>query len=164
MAKTKAQKQEIVLKLEEAFKNATSSVFVHFKGLPVSDESAIRRDFKKEGVRYLVAKKTLILRALASLGHKVDDLALEGEIAIAYGGEGDATVAARLVHAASKKLADKVSIVGGIFEGKIVGMNEMRDIALIPSLDVLRGMFAQVINSPRQRFAVVLSEVAKTKN
>ncbi len=164
MAKTKAQKQEIVEKLEEAFKNATSSVFVHFNSLAVSDESAIRRDFKKDGVRYLVAKKTLILRALAALGHKVDDLALEGEIAIAYGGEGDATVAARLVQQAGKKLADKVSIVGGIFEGKLVGMNEMREIALIPSLDVLRGMFAQVINSPRQRFAVVLSEVAKTKN
>lgn len=164
MAKTKAQKQEIVEKLEEAFKNATSSVFVHFNSLAVSDESAIRRDFKKDGVRYLVAKKTLILRALAALGHKVDDLALEGEIAIAYGGEGDATVAARLVQQAGKKLADKVSIVGGIFEGKLVGMNEMREIALIPSLDVLRGMFAQVINSPRQRFAVVLSEVAKIKN
>jgi large subunit ribosomal protein L10 len=164
MAKTKAQKQEIITKLENAFKNATSSVFVHFNGLAVSDESAIRRDFKKEGVRYFVAKKTLIMRALASLGHKVDDLVLDGEIAIAYGGEGDATAAARLVHAAGKKLADKVSIAGGLFEGKLVGMQEMREIALIPSLDALRGMFAQIINSPRSRFAIALSEVAKTKN
>ena len=164
MAKTKAQKQEIITKLEEAFKNATSTVFVHFNGLAVSDESAIRRDFRKDDVKYFVAKKTLILRALASLGHKIDDLVLDGEIAIAYGGGADSTVAARLVHAAGKKLADKVAIVGGIFEGKIVDGAAMREIATIPSLEVLRGMFAQVINSPRQRFAVVLSEVAKTKN
>ncbi len=164
MAKTKAQKQEIITKLEEAFKNATSTVFVHFSGLAVSDESAIRRDFRKDGVKYFVAKKTLILRALASLGHQVDDLVLDGEIAVAYGGGEDSTVAARLVHAAGKKLADKVGIVGGIFEGKIIDGARMREIATIPSLEVLRGMFAQVINSPRQRFAVVLSEVAKSKN
>ncbi len=164
MAKTKAQKQVIITKLEDAFKNATSTVFVHFNGLAVSDESAIRRDFRKDGVKYFVAKKTLILRALAALGHQVDSLVLDGEIAVAYGGGEDSTVAARLVHAAGKKLADKVGIVGGIFEGKIVDGAAMREIATIPSLDVLRGMFAQVINSPRQRFAVVLSEVAKTKN
>lgn len=163
MAKTKAQKQEIITKLEEAFKNATSTVFVHFNALAVSDESALRRDFRKDNVKYLVAKKTLIRRALASLGHAADELALEGEVAVAYGGGDDATVAARLVHAAGKKLADKLGIVGGIFEGKLVSMAAMQEIALIPSLDTLRGMFAQVINSPRQRFAVALSEVAKTK-
>jgi hypothetical protein len=31
-------------------------------------------------------------------------------------------------------------------------------------MEGLRGMFAQVINSPRQRFAAVLSEVANTKS
>jgi large subunit ribosomal protein L10 len=163
MAKTKEQKQEIVTKLEEAFKNATSTVFVHFNALAVADESAIRRDFRAEGVKYFVAKKTLIRRALESLGHQIDDLVLDGEIAVAYGGGEDATAAARLVHAAGKKLADKLAIVGGIFEGKVVGETQMREIATIPSMPTLQAMFAQVINSPRSRFAVVLSEVAKTK-
>jgi large subunit ribosomal protein L10 len=163
MAKTKEQKQEIITKLEEAFKNATSTVFVHFNALAVSDESMIRRDFRKDDVKYFVAKKTLIRRALESLGHQINDLVLDGEIAVAYGGGADATVAARLVHAAGKKLADKLAIVGGIFEGKIVGAAAMQEIATIPPMDTLRAMFAQVINSPRQRFAVVLSEVAKTK-
>lgn len=164
MAKTKAEKKVIIDKLEDAFKTATSTVFVHFNGLAVSDESAIRRDFKKDGVQYFVAKKTLIRRALESLGHKHEDLPLDGEVAVAYGGGDDATVAARLVHAAGKKLADKISIIGGIFEGKLVNAASMQEIALIPSLDTLRGMFAQVINSPRARFAIALSEVAKTKN
>jgi hypothetical protein len=31
-------------------------------------------------------------------------------------------------------------------------------------MPVLRGMFANIINSPRQRFAIALGEVAKTKN
>ncbi|MBV9159639.1 MAG: 50S ribosomal protein L10 [Candidatus Kaiserbacteria bacterium] len=164
MAKTKAEKQVIITRLEEAFKNATSTVFVHFNGVSVADESALRRDFKKQGVTYLVAKKSLIRRALDTHGHKHDELPLEGEVAVAYGGEGDATAAARLVHDAGKKLADRLAILGGIFEGKLVGQTEMREIATIPPMDTLRAMFAQIVNSPRQRLAVVLSKVAETKN
>src|SRR3989344_8731179 len=169
MAKTKEQKGEIVAKLEDALKNATSTVFLHFKGLSVADETTVRRGLRAEGVKYLVAKKTLIRRALESLGHKLDDLKLDGEVAIAYGlpGQGggeDATAAARLVHEAGKKLSEKLVILGGIFEGKLIGQAAMQEIATIPSMETLRAMFAQVINSPRQRFAVVLSKVAETKN
>jgi ribosomal protein L10 len=39
----------------------------------------------------------------------------------------------------------------------------MKGIATIPSIPVLRGMFVNVINSPIQRFAIAMSEVAKTK-
>jgi large subunit ribosomal protein L10 len=163
MAKTKEQKGVIIDKLEEAFKNATSSVFVHFTKLTVKDESAMRRDLRKDGVSYFVAKKTLIRRALDKLGHAHADMPLEGEIAIAYGGGEDATVAARIVHEFAKKLTDKLAIVGGIFEGKLMAAGAMQEIATIPPLQTLRAMFAQIINSPRQRFAVVLSEVAKTK-
>lgn len=124
----------------------------------------MRRALRADNVKYFVAKKTLIRRALESLGHKHDDMPLDGEVAIAYGGGDDATAAARLVHDFGKKLADKLVILGGIFEGKLVDQTMMQEIATIPSMQTLRGMFAQVINSPRQRFAVVLSEVAKTKN
>ncbi len=165
MAKTKAQKKEITDKLEAAFKSAASTVFVHFKGLTVADESAMRRNFRAEGVKYLVAKKTLIGRALTALGHAHESVPMEGEIAVAYNvSSSDAIAPARLLHAAAEKFKGKLSIVGGIFEGALKDAKAMLEIAKIPSQDVLRGMFAQVINSPRQRFAVVLSEVAKTKN
>jgi large subunit ribosomal protein L10 len=163
MAKTKAEKGVIIDKLESALKDATSSVFVHFTKVNVSEESAMRRALRAEGVSYFVAKKTLIRRALDKLGHKHDELPLEGEVAIAYGGEGDATVAARLVHEFGKKLVDKLTILGGIFEGKLVGQGIMQEIATIPPMQTLRAMFAQILNSPRQRFAVVLSKVAETK-
>lgn len=163
MAKTRQQKEEIVAKVEKAMK-ATSTVFVHFSKVSVAQESVMRRDLRKEGVGYTVAKKTLIRRALDTLGYKGGELPLEGEIAIAYGGEGDSTSPARLIHEFGKKLADKLTIVGGIFEGKLLGEVEMREIATIPPMQTLRAMFAQLINSPRQRLAVVLGEVAKSKN
>jgi large subunit ribosomal protein L10 len=161
--KTKAEKAVIIDKLESAMKEGASSVFVHFSKINVADETAMRRGLRKEGVSYFVAKKTLIRRALEKLGHKHDELPLSGEVAVASGGGNDSTAAARLVHEFAKKFTDKVSIVGGIFEGKLITEAAMKEVATIPPLQTLRAMFAQVINSPRQRFAVVLSEVAKTK-
>lgn len=166
---TKQQKIELVEKLAEAFKNSISTVIVHFKGVNIGEETQMRRELKAAGVKYTVAKKTLIKRALETLGHTTDDVPMEGEIAIAHGGGEDATAAARLMHEYGKKfLTDKkeskLSILGGLFEGKLIGQALMQEIATIPSMLALRGMFANVINSPRQRFAVALSEVAKTKS
>ena len=176
MAKTKEQKVQVIAKLEKAFNNATSAVFVHFTKVTVADESAMRRDLRKDGVSYYVARKTLIRRALENLGllpaqaGKHEELPLEGEVAIAYGGT-DATAAARLMHEFGKRMVDpfdklrasKLTILGGIFEGKLVGATQMREIATIPPMAILRAMFAQVVNSPRSRFAVVLSKVAEQK-
>ena len=163
MKKTKDQKIALVNELSGALKDAPSAVFVGFKGLTVADETAMRRELREQSVKYTVVKKTLVRRALDSLGLTSADAQLDGEVALAYGGGDDATAAARLVHEFGKKFAGKLAILGGIFEGKLVNQAGMQEIATIPSMQALRGMFAQVINSPRQRFAVVLSKVAETK-
>lgn len=169
MAQTKQQKIEVVKNLSEAFTNAASTVFVHFKGLNITEETQMRRELRASNVKYTVAKKTLIKRALESLGHNVDDVPMEGELAVAHGGGEDMTAPARLMHEYGKKFLDakkapKLFILGGLFEGKVVGQAIMQEIALIPGVLGLRGMLANVLNSPRQRFAIALSEVAKTKN
>ncbi len=172
MAKTKQQKALIIDKIEKAIKDGASSVFVHFTKVTVAEESAMRRTLRESGVSYFVAKKTLIRRALDKLGLKHDDLPLDGEVAIASGGGEDVTVSARLIHEFGKKLVDlsdaqkssKLMILGGVFEGKLMDQTAMREIATIPGMSTLRGMFANIINSPIQRFAVALGEVAKIKN
>jgi large subunit ribosomal protein L10 len=87
---------------------------------------------------------------------------LEGEIALAYGE--DELAPAREVGVFVKKFAEHLSFVGGVFSGRFVGRDEIVAIAAIPGLDTLRAQFAQLINSPRQRFAVVLSKVAESKS
>ena len=164
MAKTKAEKAVVIEKLQNAFTEGASSVLVHFNKVNVAEETTMRRALRAEGVSYFVAKKTLVRRALEALGHKHDELPLEGEVAVAYGGGEDVTVASRLVHEFGKKFTDRLSIVGGIFEGKLQGAAFMQEIATIPPLKTLQAMLAQVFNSPRQRFAVVLNAVAGTKN
>ncbi|MBI5003904.1 50S ribosomal protein L10 [Candidatus Kaiserbacteria bacterium] len=166
MAKTRAQKEEMVAKVEKLLKDAASSVFVHFRGIDVARETAMRKGFRADGLGYTVVKKSLVRRALESLGHDHASLPLEGEVAIAYNTTSDEpTLAASRVHAFGKEVgAEKFAILGGIFQGLIKDAVAMQEIATIPPIPVLQAMFAQVINSPRSRFAVVLSKVAETKN
>jgi large subunit ribosomal protein L10 len=162
MAITKAKKSEVLVKLTDAFKEAASVVFVKFSKLTVADVSAMRKTLKGEGTRYMVAKKTLIRRALAERGFEGEIPDMPGEIAIAWSAT-DMTAPARSIYEHGKKLKNALAIVGGVFEGVFKDAVGMTVIATIPSLDVLRGMFANIINSPRQRFALALGEVAKLK-
>lgn len=163
MAKTRAQKEEIVAKVEGALKGAASSVFVHFKGVTVAQESKMRRAFRAEGLGYTVAKKTLIRRALDNLGHDHQNVPMDGEIAVAYNsGSEDPTLPANRIFAYGKELgADKVVILGGIFEGKFVDASAMTEIATIPSMLVLRGKLLNLISSPLQRLTMVIDQKAK---
>ena len=69
-----------------------------------------------------------------------------------------------MVHEFGKKFVDKLVILGGIFEGKLVGQAHMQEIATIPSTQVLRGMFVNVINSPIQGLAIALNAIAQKKS
>lgn len=160
MAVTRQQKQETLRKLTDIFTKAGSITFVNFHGLGVSDTRTMRSVLKQAGVGYTVAKKTLVQLALREAKAEGDVPPLPGELAIVYGAE---TAPAREVYAFQKKYEDRVSILGGIFEGTYLDKEAMLAIAEIPSLEVLRGMFVNVINSPIQSLAVALSEIARSK-
>ena len=148
--------------LKEIFTNPASVVFVNFHGLKVSDASALRRQLRGEGIRYLVAKKTLLKKALDG-GSVAGELPpLDGELALAWGD--DQLAPARGVYGFEKKLTGAVKILGGIFEGKFLGREEMVAIASIPPREVLYAQFVNLINSPIQRLAVALNEIAKRRN
>lgn len=161
MAINRAKKGEIVDKLKKAFKNAKSLVFVNFHGLKVSDATKMRHALKNESVSYMVAKKTLTDRALSEEKFTGEKPVLEGELALAWGD--DLVAPARGVYAFQKKFPESLQIMGGVFEGRFMSAPEMMEIAQIPGLDVLRGKFVNIINSPIQRFVVGLGEIAKIK-
>ena len=157
----KSKKEEMIKDLEKSLKGSESVVFVNFHGLKVGDETTLRRDLRNEGVSYKVSRKTLLKRALA--GQATGEVPeLPGEVAIAY--SSDQIAPAREVYNFQKTHKGSLSILGGIFEGKFIDGALMTEIAMIPSREVLYGKFVNLINSPIQRFAVVLDQIANTKN
>mgnify|MGYP000617673867 CR=1 FL=1 len=161
MAITKQKKQEVTKQFADLIKDATSLVFVKFNKLTVADANNMRRGFQKENVGYKVIKKTLMKRVLGERGVSGQMPELPGEVAIAYGT--DSLAPAREVYAFHTTRRDNIEIVGGVYEGEYKTKEEMTVLATIPDMQTLRGMFANIINSPLQRFAVLVSEYAKTK-
>ncbi len=160
MAITKDKKKSILEKLD-SIKNNESVVFVNFKGLPVSETTSMRQELAKSSVAYYVAKKTLVKKAFAEAGIEGDMPQIDGELAVVYGN--DATGPAREIFAFQKKYDGKVSIAGGVFEHKFMNKAQMEEVAKIPSMHVLRGMFVNVINSPIQGFAMAINAIADKK-
>ncbi len=161
MAINKQKKEEIIAKMSGIVKNASTLVFAKFTGLTVEEQNALRRALHEQEVGYTVAKKTLLRRALDTAGYAGQVPALEGEVAVAYGE--DELAPARELAVFVKKFPEHLAFAGGVFGGTYVSAAEIKSIAAIPGLLVLRGQFVQIINSPLRAFAVVLDQIAQKK-
>lgn len=165
MAKTREQKEVILSRLRDEAGKAASAVFVHFTGIRVADEQKLRAQLKKDGISYFVAKKSLIGKAFGDSGVAGSMPDMDGQVAVAYNdAAGDPTAPARGVYAIGKTVgAEKFSIEGGVFEKRFLNKAEMAEIATIPPMLVLRGMFVNVINSPIQGLVLALNAIAEKK-
>ena len=161
MAITKAKKETILGKLDSVKTDAASIVFVKFSGMSVQDSTKMRADLRDRGVQYFVAKKTLMKRSFD--GTFEGELPqLDGEIAVAY--STDAIAPAQSIKEYAGKYKENLAIVGGVFQGVYKDAAEMTEIASIPALPVLRGMFVNVINSPIQGLVLGLNAIADKKS
>ncbi len=161
MAISKTKKEEIVAKLEQIKEEAAAIAFVRFNGLTVDESNAMRRALDEAGVGYFVAKKTLLKRVFGD-AYEGTYPELEGEIAVAY--STDQIAPAKQLKEFAKQYKDRIVLVAGVFEGAFQDQAMMEELAAIPSLLELRGMFVNVINSPIQGLAVVLDQIAEKKN
>lgn len=161
MSANKQQKQKTIQDIKKEIEKSNIVMFVNFHGLNVKFAGELRKLLRKIGAKYVVAKKTLIKKALETIGLKGEMPKLEGEVAMAYS-DSDPFSPAKELHQFAKK--NKVlKILGGIFEKRYIGMERVVEIASIPSSETLLGQIVHIINSPRKGLVVALSEIAKKK-
>lgn len=161
MAVTKEKKEEVLAKVHDALNGAETVVFVQTKGLPVLETQGMRSKLRSEGVSYYVAKKTLITRALAEKAYEGTPPAFAGELALVWGT--DQVAPARELQEYVKSTKEKVTILGGVFEGRYMSATEMTEIASIPSQQTLYAQFVMLINSPVQQLVLALDQIAQKK-
>lgn len=148
------QKAEIAKGLEERFKKQRVSVFANFAGISVAKLSQFRRELKKIGAEFKVAKKTLLDRALRAVGFEVNPDELKGEVGVIFGYEDQAAPAKLAAKFAKENKTFKV--IKGILEGKIMEAAGITALAKLPSREELLGQVARAFNSPIQSLVNVL--------
>lgn len=161
MAINRQKKEEIVAKVRGIVAASPTIVFAKFKGLTVAEQTEMRRALRAQSVGYTVAKKTLVRRALDEAKYEGVAPELEGEVAMIY--SADELAPARELAPFVKKFGEKFAFAGGVFGGSYKSREEIKVIAAIPGMQTLRAQFVHVINSPLQKLAVVLDQVAQKK-
>jgi len=155
MAVTKEKKDQVLADLVEKMKGAKSVVFSKFNKFTVKDMDKLRKKLEDEGVSYKVAKKTLIKLAAKQAGYgDIPKDAMEGNVAVAFSMK-DEVAAARIIYQVSKK-NEGLTLLGSIFEGKLLSVADTKVLATLPGKQELLTKLVFVMKSPIQGFHGVL--------
>ncbi len=140
----------------EGIKQAKAIVFANFQGLKVSESDELRRECRKNDIKVLAAKKTLVKRACEDVGlTNVDPKIFQGGVAT-FMGMNDEVVAAKIVNTFAKT-HDVLKIFGGTLEGKFVDAMAIKNLAALPSKTELLARLVGSINAPVSGFVNVLA-------
>lgn len=156
MAVTRSQKTEQLKNLKEKLANASSVIFANYIGLTVSEVSELRRKLKEGKAEMKVAKKTLM--RIASKESNLPEISednLPGPVACIFSFD-DPLSGAQIAFRFAKE-HKQVSLVGGLFEGKILSKQEALSLAQMPNRETLLATFMSMIRSPLTSFASICS-------
>lgn len=161
MNNNRTLKEAKVAEIKEKLEKATSVVLSQYQGLTVEEDTVLRKNLREAGVEYKVYKNTLVTIAAKELGLEGIVEYLEGPVAIAFGYE-DVTVAARVLNDFAKD-HKKLELKAGIVEGEIYDTDKIKQLATIPSKEVLIAKLLGSIKSPIASFARVINAIAESK-
>ena len=153
----RARKEELVVELNGVFADAALVVVTHQSGLTVAESTDLRRRMRAADASYKVAKNRLVKLALVGTPYEAIADLFEGPTAIAY--STDPVAAARVAVDYSKE-NDKLVVVGGAMAENRLDEAGVKALAMLPSLDELRGKLLGLLNAPATKVARVLQAPA----
>ena len=155
-------KKEVVESIKSEFQDAKSIIFVDYRGITVSEDTAMRKEFRENGVTYKVYKNRLMTRALDELGITGYDAKMfEGTTAVAISND---EVAPARIFCDNQKKINKMAVKFGIVNGQVMNQAQVEELAKIPSKEVLIAMLLGQLNAPISALARALNAIAEKQN
>jgi len=144
---TREQKKEIVAELSEKFKKASAYYLVNFNKMTVADAIRLRRELKKGGFEFKVAKNTLIKRALDEAmltALPLDKLLGPSGIVFSYD---DPVAPAKLIKEQFDKF-EKPALKAAVLENTFYDGSELKTLASLLSKPELIAGIMRCLNAP----------------
>ena len=160
MSLNRSEKQVVIDEVTALAAQAQTLVMAEYRGITVADMTRLRSQAREKGVNLSVLKNTLARRAVTGSAFEVVSDQMTGPLI--YGFSTDAVAAAKVVSDFAKT-NDKLVIRGGAFAGKALDVNGVKQLANIPSKEVLLAQLCGLLKSPISRTAVVLGALAAKK-
>ncbi|MDY3119125.1 MAG: 50S ribosomal protein L10 [Peptoniphilus sp.] len=148
-------KINLVNEIKEKIEQSQSIVLVNNHGLTVEEVTKLRKELRENGVEYKVYKNTMLRRAFDATGNEGLDELLVGPTVVAFGIE-DAVQPAKILNDFAES-NDRLEIKGGVLDGRVVSVDEVKALAKLPSREILIAQLLGGLNAPLQGLVTVLS-------
>lgn len=155
------EKQQAVEVITAKLRESSSTVVADYRGLNVAQVTELRKQLREAGVEFQVLKNSLVRRATEAAELSELNGILVGPTAIAFS-VNDAVAPAKILNDFAKK-NDALKLKGGVVEGKVVGAQEIKALAELPSREGLLSMLLSVLQAPMRNFALAVKAVGEQK-
>ncbi len=149
----KIQKIEKVDEVTKKLSEAKSAALLQYQGLTAADVSTLRAKVKSAGASLEVVKNSLITRALGKMGLNLPET-LTGPTAIVYCNE-DEIAPLKEIDAVNKE-KEKTYFKYGLYDQKILSLDELKKFLLLPSKSTLIAQFIGGLKNPMQRIVYAM--------
>lgn len=157
MINTRAEKEEEISSLAQKFARSKAAFIVDYKGMNVEQVTLLRKKLTTLQSEMKVVRNTLAIRALNEVpnaeGSMVADLVGTNAVVFAYE---DASASAKALAEFSKDV-EHLKLKSGLMDGARLDSAKVKQLASLPTKDVLRAQLLAMFNAPATSFVRVLN-------
>jgi len=159
MALTREKKAEQVTKLAAELEGSTSAIVGTFAKLTVAQDYNLRKVVREAGGKYRVLKNKLAARAAKGTQVEAALQGLKGVSSVAYT-SGDPVTLTKAISTWVTENAE-FTFKLGIVDGKVISIEEIKQLATMPGKEELFSKLLFLINAPAQRLATVIAATGR---
>jgi len=148
--KSRAEKKKVIEQLSQSFSELTSLVMVDYQGLKSGEMDELRKSLRDNNVDFYVVKNSLMKIAAKDTGIEAMGANFKGPMSIAISKDSPIDPAKWLFEFSKEHKA--LEILGGYLDGKVLSIEEVKALALLPDLDGMRSKLLSVLNGVASKF------------
>ena len=150
---TKEQKKNYIAEMSTQFDNSKAVMVTHYQGLTMVQLDELRAQMRQHGIIFKITKNRITKLALKETPKKDLEKYFTGPTAAAISSDPIST--AKILTKFSKS-NDKLKIIAGFMDGKVLDEKEVSVIATLPSLDEARAKIVGILATPAQKLVSIL--------
>ena len=149
----KEAKRNYVEEMKKNFSSNDSVMIAQYQGLNVNELDELRKALREKGILFKITKNRITKIAIKDTPVKDLEKYFKGPTAAALSSD-PITTAKILTNFA--KSHDKLKIIAGFMDGKVLDQKEVSIIATLPSLEEARAKIVGILSSPAQKLVSIL--------
>lgn len=156
----KDQKAQVVKELVDKFGETKTMFVADYRGLDMPGITELRSKLREADAQFSVVKNTLARRAAKEAG--IEEVAefFSGPTAVAFV-QGDAAAVAKALKNFAKENEGLLELRGGLMDGSVVSAAEVREIAELPSREVILAMLLSTVDAPAKQLVGAINAPAR---